>query len=288
MDAHTRQPGWGYGVIYVRTSAILVFLPVCRITLAPVCVRKHLSFRNSRRETPVPNSHIDLHDLIQMIVSTLGSSFTIQPFSYIGSDATVPIGKWDDEAHIALMCAAAEGGANIEREKYISFALLASKRLMNTMRAVVTLSTSLDLTLEEYPLKLQVLATLVAMGLDVDNDWFRSNTCNYVRLFDIAKIEHPAVRIIVQSGWRHDGSTAFFNSDEQQTRSGYICKQSQEWKKATSQVLSLRCLAANTVRRRLQPNAMAGVKKLEIPDTCKEYITFGLNYNTALFYFPKR
>ena len=267
----------------------VTFLPVCRTALPPASVQKHLSFRHSKRAAPVPNSQNDLANLFRMIVDTLGSSFTIQPFSYIGSDADVPIRKWDDEAHIALMCAAAESGANIERKRYISFALLASKRLMNTVRELSTQPpSSLALALEEYPLKLQVLATLVAMGLDVDNDWFRSNTCNYVRLFDIAKIEHPAVRIIVQSGWRQDGSTAFFNSDEQQTRSGYICKQSQEWKKATSQVLSLRCLAANTVRRRLQPNAMAGVKKLEIPDTCKEYITFGLNYNTALSFFPKQ
>ena len=116
------------------------------------------------------------------------------------------------------MCAAAESGANIEWKKYISFALLASKRLMNTVRelSMQPIST-LALALEEYPLKLQVLATLVAMGLDVDKDWFRSKTCNYVLLFDKATIKHPAVKIIVKSGWSHDSSTTFFNSVEQQT-----------------------------------------------------------------------
>ena len=285
MDTQTRR---GYGVVFDRELMYVTFLPVCRTALPPASVQKHLSFRHSKRAAPVPNSQNDLANLFRMIVDTLGSSFTIQPFSYIGSDADVPIRKWDDEAHIALMCAAAESGANIERKRYISFALLASKRLMNTVRELSTQPpTTLALALEEYPLKLQVLATLVAMGLDVDNDWFRSNTCNYVRLFDQATIEHPAVKMIVNSGWRHDGSTAFFNSAEQQSYGDILRTKSQEWKKATSKVLSLRYLAANTVRRRLQPNAMAGVKKLDIPDTCKEYITLGLNYNTALFFFPK-
>ena len=52
---------------------------------------------------------------------------------------------------------------------------------------------TLALVLEEYPLKLQVLATLVAIVLDVDND-----------------------------------STAFFNSVEQQTRGDYHGMKSQE------------------------------------------------------------
>ena len=129
---------YGHGVVYIRKSLFLSFLPVCRTELLPAEAQTHLSFRHKKRASPVRDSQNDLAHMKEMISRTLGSSFTIQPFSYIGSDATVQIGKWDDEAHIALMCAAAECGANIERKRYISFALLASKRLMNTVRELST------------------------------------------------------------------------------------------------------------------------------------------------------